>query len=65
MSELAARAEISKAALSLIENYTTKLPSVPVIARLVLACDGEVSALDIFKHHFAAATGACPAGGPA
>jgi hypothetical protein len=30
------------------------LPSIQVIARLVLACDGEVSAIDIFRYHFAA-----------
>jgi transcriptional regulator with XRE-family HTH domain len=52
MADLAARAEISKAALSLIETYATKLPSFPVIGRLVVACEGEVTACDIFRSHF-------------
>jgi transcriptional regulator with XRE-family HTH domain len=61
MRVVASRAGITVAGLSRIETLDTELPSIPVIARLVLACDGEVSALDIFKHHFAAATGApCP-----
>jgi transcriptional regulator with XRE-family HTH domain len=57
MHVIARRAGITVAGLSRIETLDTELPTIPVIARLVLACDGEVSALDIFKHHFAAATG--------
>jgi transcriptional regulator with XRE-family HTH domain len=56
---VARRAGITVAGLSRIETLDTELPSIPVIARLVVACDGEVSAIDIFRHHFAAATGAC------
>lgn len=63
MRIIAGRAGITVAGLSRIETLDTELPTIPVIARLVLACDGEVSALDIFRHHFAAATGACPAEG--
>ena len=55
MRALAERAGITEAALSRIETLDTKLPTIPVIARLVLACDGEVSAVDIFRHHFAVA----------
>ena len=51
---LAKRAGITEAGLSRIETGSTELPTVAVIARLVLACDGEVSAIDIFRHHFAA-----------
>lgn len=57
MHVIARRAGITVAGLSRIETLDTELPTIPVIARLVLACDGEVSALDIFRHHFAAATG--------
>lgn len=52
MAELAARARISKAGLSLIETYATRQPSYPVIGRLVAACDGEVSPCDIFRAHY-------------
>ena len=54
MRLLADRAGITEAALSRIETLDTELPSIPVIKRLILACDGEVSATDIFLHHFAA-----------
>ena len=57
MHMIARRAGITVAGLSRIETLDTELPTIPVIARLVLACDGEVSAIDIFRHHFAAATG--------
>jgi transcriptional regulator with XRE-family HTH domain len=52
---LAERAGITEAGLSRIETLATELPSIAVIARLVLACDGEVSAIQIFRHHFAVA----------
>ena len=54
MRLVAERAGITEAALSRIETLDTELPTIPVIARLVLACDGEVSAVEIFRHHFAA-----------
>jgi transcriptional regulator with XRE-family HTH domain len=55
MAELAARAGITKAALSFIENHRTRLPTLAVISRLVAACDGEVTACEIFQTHFDAA----------
>jgi transcriptional regulator with XRE-family HTH domain len=51
---LARRAGITEAALSRIETLDTELPTIPVIKRLILACGGEVSATDIFLHHYAA-----------
>ena len=53
-SRLAERAGITEGGLSRIETLVTDLPSIQVIARLVLACDGEVSEIDIFRYHFAA-----------
>lgn len=53
-ADLAQRAGISDAGLSRIETGSTELPSIPVIHRLVMACEGEVSAVEIFRHHLAA-----------
>jgi len=55
LRELAERAKITEAGLSRIETLSTERPSLPVLARLATACNGEVSAEDIFLHHYNAA----------
>lgn len=54
---VASQAHISEAALSRIENGGTELPNITIIAQLAIASEGEVSAVDIFRWHYAAATG--------
>lgn len=61
MGELARRAAISTPALSRIENGDVDCPSMPIIAKLSIACAGEVSEIDLFRFHFAAALGLVPA----
>lgn len=57
LETVALRARMSQAGLSRIENGGTELPTAAVIAKLAIACEGEVSEIDIFRWHFAAATG--------
>lgn len=61
MGQLARRAAISTPALSRIEGGDVDLPSMPIIAKLSIACAGEVSEIDLFRYHFAAAIGLVPA----
>ena len=53
-ADLAQRAGITEAGLSRIETGSTELPTVAVIHRLVSACEGEVSPVEILLHHYRA-----------
>ena len=53
MQQLAVRAAVSVAGLSRIEKCEIT-PSLPTMLRLAAACEGEVSDVEIFKHHAAA-----------
>lgn len=57
LQEVAKRAQMSEAGLSRIESGGIELPTAIVIAKLAMACEGEVSEVDIFRYHLAAATG--------
>jgi transcriptional regulator with XRE-family HTH domain len=57
MRTLAAEVSISVPALSRIEAGEVELPNIGIIARLARATGGEVSEIDIFRYHFAAAIG--------
>jgi len=57
MLEVATRAEMSEAGLSRIESGGVHIPTASVIAKLAAATEGEVSAVDIFRWHYAAQTG--------
>lgn len=57
MGQLARRAKMSAPGLWRIEAGDIEMPTVAVVRKLVLACEGEVSEIDIFRYHLAVATG--------
>jgi transcriptional regulator with XRE-family HTH domain len=61
LGQLARRAGISVPTLLRIENGEVGLPTMPIIAKLSIACAGEVSEIDLFRFHYAAAIGTVPA----
>ena len=56
LKQLAARAGLQESSLSRIESCECT-PTLPVMLRLSVACQGEVSEFDLFRYHLAAATG--------
>lgn len=57
LAVLAERAGLTEAGLSRIEGGHISLPTMAVLIRLAEACEGEVTACEIFRHHYDAALG--------